>query len=85
VVCIVAIASATRGKIADLARDLGKELRQSRFDKTAESLPDYSFFEVFKNYMKYWGIGEITLQESLQIRWRSSFLQDKKMLPEEGY
>jgi len=39
-----------KGKIADLARDLRKELRQSRFDKTAESLSTLSFFEVFKNY-----------------------------------
>ena len=28
---------AYQGKIADLARDLRKELRQSKFDKTAES------------------------------------------------
>lgn len=39
-----------RGKIADLARDLRKELRQSRFDKTAEALSGISFFEVFNNY-----------------------------------
>ncbi|MBC8390906.1 MAG: DUF3795 domain-containing protein [Actinobacteria bacterium] len=39
-----------RGKIADLSRDLRKELRQSRFDKTAESLSSMSFFKVFENY-----------------------------------
>lgn len=39
-----------RGKIADLARDIRKELRQSRFDKTAEALSRISFFEVFNNY-----------------------------------
>ncbi len=38
-----------KGKIADLARDLRKELRQSRFDKTAEVLADH-VFDVFKNY-----------------------------------
>ena len=38
------------GKVADLARDLRKELRQSKFDKTAEFLSSLSFFEVFKNY-----------------------------------
>jgi len=38
------------GKIADLARDLRKELRQERFDKTAESLSAVSFFKVFKKY-----------------------------------
>jgi len=41
---------AHKGKIADLARDLRKELRQSKFDKTAESLSDISFFKVFENY-----------------------------------
>jgi len=39
-----------KGKVADLARDLRKELRQSKFNKTAESLSNYSFFEIFKNY-----------------------------------
>jgi hypothetical protein len=38
------------GKIADLARDLRKELRQNRFDKTAESLSALSFFKVFNKY-----------------------------------
>ncbi len=48
---------AHKGKIADLARDLRKELRQSKFDKTAESLSDISFFKVFENYgsaMRCW-------------------------------
>jgi len=39
-----------RQKIADLARDLRKELRQSRFAKTAESLSEVSFFKAYKNY-----------------------------------
>ena len=39
-----------QGKVADLARDLRKELRQVRFDKTAESLSALSFFKVLENY-----------------------------------
>ena len=38
------------GKIADLARDLRKELRSVRFDKTAKSLSELSFFNMFKDY-----------------------------------
>ena len=37
-------------KVADLARDLRKKLREARFDKTAEFISTISFFEVFKNY-----------------------------------
>lgn len=37
-------------KIADLARDLRKELRQSKFTKTAESLSEVSFFKAYKDY-----------------------------------
>ena len=43
---------AYKGKVADLARDLRKELRQSRFDRVAESMSTYSFFEVYKNYQQ---------------------------------
>jgi len=39
-----------KGKIADLARDLRKELREARFDKTAEALSGISFFKTFNNY-----------------------------------
>ena len=38
-----------KGKVADLARDLRKELREARFNKTAEFISTLSFFEVFKN------------------------------------
>lgn len=38
------------GAIADLARDLRKELRTYRFDKTAELLGTFSFFQEYKNY-----------------------------------
>ena len=41
-----------KGKVADLARDLRKELRQSRFEKTAEFMSTFSFFEVFKKYQQ---------------------------------
>ncbi|MCD4794639.1 MAG: hypothetical protein K8R54_15495 [Bacteroidales bacterium] len=37
-----------KGIIADLARDLRKELRTYRFDKTAELLSSYSFFKTLK-------------------------------------
>ena len=35
-----------KGKIADLARDLRKELRQAKFDRAAEGIP----FKEFKHY-----------------------------------
>jgi len=39
-----------KGKIADLARDLRRELRQAKFDRIAESLSTVSFFEAYKSY-----------------------------------
>jgi hypothetical protein len=39
-----------QGTIADLARDLRKELRSHRFDKTAESLAEVPFFKAYQNY-----------------------------------
>jgi len=39
-----------QGTIADLARDLRKELRQARFDKTAALLCEIPFFRVYKDY-----------------------------------
>ena len=41
-----------QGKIADLSRDLRKELRSNKFDKTAKSLSIMSFFKVFEEYDK---------------------------------
>jgi len=38
------------GVIADLARDLRKELRNFRFDKTAELLSKYPFFKEYEKY-----------------------------------
>ena len=42
--------SSHRGVVADLARDLRKELRSSRFDKTAEVLSELSFFPGLRHY-----------------------------------
>ena len=39
-----------KGTVADLARDLRKELRDNRFDKTAEALSKISFFKDFEDY-----------------------------------
>jgi len=39
-----------KGIIADLARDLRKELRQTRFDIMATALSEVPFFKVFKDY-----------------------------------
>ena len=44
------------GKIADLARDLRKELRSVRFDKTAEALSELSFFGMFKDYEQCYAV-----------------------------
>jgi hypothetical protein len=49
-----------KGKIADLARDLRKELRQEKFDNTAGKMSENAFFAVFKNYSQcYEVLGEI--------------------------
>ncbi|MBE9513069.1 MAG: DUF3795 domain-containing protein [Chloroflexi bacterium] len=39
-----------KGNLADLARDLRKELRQAKFDKTAKHLSTIPFFKAFENY-----------------------------------
>ena len=44
------------GKIADLARDLRKELRNARFDKTADVLSEMSFFSMFKDYEQCYAV-----------------------------
>jgi hypothetical protein len=38
------------GKIADLARDLRKELRAARFEKSAKALSNVPFLKVFEGY-----------------------------------
>ena len=40
------------GKIADLARDLRKELRQARYARMAAALAETPFFAVFSDYDK---------------------------------
>ena len=55
------------GKIADLARDIRKELRSFRFDKSAEALSELSFFNVFKDYDKCYQV----LGAMVKLRCRS--------------
>jgi hypothetical protein len=38
------------GKVADLARDLRKELREAKLDKSAEALSEIPFLNVLKGY-----------------------------------
>lgn len=45
-----------KGKIADLARDLRKELRQAKFDRQAESMSTVSFFKSFKDYQQCYDV-----------------------------
>ena len=45
-----------KGTIADLARDLRKELRDAHFDKTAESLADIPFFKEYKHYKECYDV-----------------------------
>lgn len=54
------------GKIADFARDLRKELRQTRFDKVAEGLSSISFFKAFKKYPECYEV----LGEMVKLRCR---------------
>ena len=44
------------GKIPDLARDLRKELRSSRFEKFADFVSTYSFGAVYKDYKKCYDV-----------------------------
>lgn len=41
-----------KGKVADLARDLRKELRESKFEKFADYISTTSFGKVYKDYDK---------------------------------
>jgi hypothetical protein len=43
---------ANTGKIADLARDLRKELRRVHYERFAETLSAYPFASAFNNYSK---------------------------------
>jgi hypothetical protein len=46
----------SKGRIADLARDLRKELRQENFDKVAQKMAENSFFAAFKDYPRCYGV-----------------------------
>ena len=41
---------AHKGTVADLARDLRKELRQAKFDRIAQTMSETPFFAVYKDY-----------------------------------
>ncbi len=45
-----------QGGIADLARDLRKELRHAKFDRQAELLANEPFFAVFKDYRSCYAV-----------------------------
>ncbi|MCJ7769115.1 MAG: hypothetical protein MUO92_01370 [Dehalococcoidales bacterium] len=45
-----------KGKIADLSRNLRKELRQARFDNQAELMSKEPFFAVLKDYKQYYAV-----------------------------
>ena len=57
-----------KGKIADLARDLRKELRQAKFERTADFMSTISFFEVFKNYQQCYDV----LGQLVRLRCKKS-------------
>jgi hypothetical protein len=57
-----------KGRIADLARDLRKELRQEKFDLAAEAMSQFSFFAEFKNYPQCYGL----LGEMVKLRCKQS-------------
>jgi len=49
-----------KGRLADMARDLRKELRMEKFDVTAGKMAENAFFKAFKNYPQcYEVLGEI--------------------------
>ena len=41
---------AHKGMIADMARDLRKELRQAKFKRFADAMSEYPYFATYKNY-----------------------------------
>jgi len=53
-----------QGRIADLARDLRKVLRQYKFDRTAEKLSTSAFFAAYKNYPQCYDV----LGEMVKLR-----------------
>lgn len=57
-----------KGKIADMARDLRKELRQEKFDVTAGKLGENAFFAAFKSYPQCYEV----LGEMVKLRCKRS-------------
>jgi hypothetical protein len=57
-----------KGKVADLARDLRKELRQAKFERTAEFMSNISYFEVLKNYRQCYDV----LGQLVRLRCKKS-------------
>jgi len=57
-----------KGRIADLARDLRKELRQAKFAQTAETMSQIPFFAAFKNYPQCYEV----LGEMVKLRCQRS-------------
>jgi hypothetical protein len=53
-----------KGKIADLARDLRKELRHDKFDITAEAMAATSFYQSFQGYQQCYDL----LGEMVKLR-----------------
>ena len=45
-----------KGKVADLARDLRKELRSSKFERFAQGISDVPYFAVYKDYSKCYDV-----------------------------
>ena len=45
-----------KGNLADLSRDLRKELRQARFENQAELMSKEPYFSVFKDYKKCYDV-----------------------------
>jgi hypothetical protein len=59
-----------KGRIADLARDLRKELRQEKFADVAEKMSVNAFFSAFKNYPQcYEVLGEIVKLRCKRTCW----------------
>ena len=50
-----------KGKIADMARDLRKELRQEKFDKVAEGIP----FKEFQHYKEAYEVLGASMQKRM--------------------
>jgi len=67
-----------KGKIADLSRDLRKELRQAKFDNQAELMSKESFFTVLKNYKQCYAVlgalVKFRRKKNLSWRWRFAIL-----------